>query len=142
MLQLAVMTCCTNPVHSNKHNSLQRAATEQIGAQHAAGCLCLFLCYFGLAYSLQLAVLTCCTNPVHPAARLTCKQLQLTSLPCTALHNMVMHVCPFVRVLTQSDMPCSLYLAVGMLHKPSAALHNSQQIAAIAVYGQNKLPSM
>jgi hypothetical protein len=30
-LQLAiVMTCCTNPAHSNKHNSLQRAATEQI----------------------------------------------------------------------------------------------------------------
>jgi hypothetical protein len=49
-----------------------------------------------------------CTSPVHTTVfRTACRQLQLTNSSCTTCYSVRMHAC--LRVLTRSDMPCSLY---------------------------------
>jgi hypothetical protein len=114
-LRAIVMTCCTNPVHTATNTTACREL--QLSKSSSTTCcrmsVCLFLCVtsHSVQCSLQLAVLTV-HKPVHPAvARLTCKQLQLTSLPCTAFAqhgNARMPVCS--RVLTQPQIDaCSLY---------------------------------
>jgi hypothetical protein len=122
--------------HSNKHNSLQRLQLRARVAQHAAGRLVPSpMCYFGLAYiAVQLAVWHV-HKPCAAVARITCRtytdQFELQAFAQHA--NERMPACS--HVMTQSDMPCSLCLAVGMLHKPVQAVATQQQM-------QNKLLSI
>jgi hypothetical protein len=115
-LYLGFKTCCTNPVHTavTRIDCKQPQLHSESCRTLEYRCACLFACVDAVRHALQ-PVFGCvamlhkpCTSPVHTTVfRTACRQLQLTNSSCTTCYSVRMHAC--LRVLTRSDMPCSLY---------------------------------
>jgi hypothetical protein len=130
--QHVAQTLCSQKQHKNQDGS------KQVQLQPGCTtiwhrCVCLFRWVGPIKQMLQ-AVPGCdgmCTNPVHTAVfRTACRQRLLTNSSCkTCWCTYVrMHAC--LRVLTRSNIPCRLYLAVLAVRTNPVQAVTTQQLAA------------